>query len=149
MSGASKHHNLIVRNLREALRRHATPGCNVYSESVQLVAAQSMYYPDVVLTCDERDEADEYIVRYPRIVAEVLSPSNRGVDTTTKLRDYATLETLEHVLIVEQKERTVLHYRFNTKSEGVVHIVSTGALDVGFPVEIDELYAGLRFGAPG
>ena len=148
MSGASKRHNRIARRLANLLERHAGD-CDVYGEAVKLIAAGSLYYPDVVMTCDERDEADPYSVRYPRIVAEVLSPSNRGVASEKKLSDYATLETLQHVLIVAQDERRIMHYRFTGRDEGVVHIVRNGALDVGFPIELDELYAGIRFGATG
>src|SRR5438034_11080293 len=84
MAGGSRAHGRIssnaVRTLEDAL---ADKPCNVYNSdvSVRLSKTRSTY-PDVSVTCDERDQPtpDEIEVRFPRIIVEVLSDSTEAYD---------------------------------------------------------------------
>ena len=58
-------------------------------------------YPD--------DEALE--VENPVIVVEVLSPSTMQRDLTTKVAGYALVATIEHYIVIDRWEWSVLHFR--------------------------------------
>lgn len=113
MAGTTKNHNLITDNIRDFLKAVFRPkGCDVFSESVKLEAIKNTYYPhpDVMVSCDDRDKEDEYIVAYPSILVEVLSKSTAEYDKDFKLKKYKKIASLQHYLIVSQYECSVELY---------------------------------------
>lgn len=85
-------------------------GCIVYSTDmkVRIEEANTFYYPDVAVTCDERDRtSSENFIRYPRLIIEVLSRKTEAFDRGDKFADYKTLETLEEYILVDQYQMTV------------------------------------------
>ncbi|WP_333402033.1 Uma2 family endonuclease [Microcoleus sp. MON1_C1] len=46
------------------------------------------YYPDVIVTCDERAKAFQYYKKFPRLIVEVLSNGAEGFDWGDKWADY-------------------------------------------------------------
>ena len=113
MAGTTKNHNLITDNIQSFFKTIFRPkGCDVFSESVKLEAIKSTYYPypDVMVTCDERDKEDEYIVAYPLILVEVLSKSTAEYDKDFKLKKYKKIPSLHYYLIVSQYECSVELY---------------------------------------
>ena len=117
MTGASIRHNVIALNLASSLRTHlkGTP-CRALIEGVKLRLRkeQSYFYPDVMVTCENRlQELDsqQQIVEEPLIVIEILSPSTEAVDRREKLRAYRTLPSLKEYLLVSQDKAQVEIYR--------------------------------------
>ena len=85
MSGASRAHNKICFDVTLALKSHLKGGpCETFMEAVKVELAdhltQAYYYPDVVVSCDPEDN-DSHIVRQPKLIVEVLSPSTARVDS--------------------------------------------------------------------
>ena len=88
MAGTSKGHNDIVANINGFLRNHYKPrGCSVHSESVKLELEKENYYvyPDLLLSCDDADKTDAYLIKNPSQIVEVLSPSTESYDRRVKL----------------------------------------------------------------
>ena len=117
MTGASIRHNVIALNLASAIRAHlkGTP-CRALIEGVKLRLRkeQSYFYPDVMVTCENRlQELDskEQVVEEPLVVIEITSPSTEAVDRREKLRAYRTLPSLKEYLIVSQDQAQVEIYR--------------------------------------
>ncbi|GAC1446325.1 MAG: Uma2 family endonuclease [Pyrinomonadaceae bacterium] len=114
MSGASRRHNEICGNLYERLRTRLRGGqCRTYMNEVKVYVAahNAFYYPDVVVTCDPQDD-DEYIIKHPSLIVEVLSPSTEATDRREKLFAYQKIESLVEYVIVEQdKIGAIRHYR--------------------------------------
>lgn len=85
MTGARDGHNTIALNiaswLRSALR--GTP-CRAFIADMKLrvEAANAFFYPDVLMTCDERDKQPEAELakQHPSLVVEVLSESTAAYD---------------------------------------------------------------------
>jgi Uma2 family endonuclease len=101
MVGASKRHFRLVRALAAKLETHlAGSPCQVYDESVKLRAGEDVFYPDVLVSCDARDVQDEYLVQYPVLIAEVLSPSTSQYDATTKAELYRGIPSLREIVLV-------------------------------------------------
>ena len=117
MTGASIRHNVIAGNLFAELRTHlkGTP-CRALIEGVKLRLRkeQSYFYPDVMVTCEDRlQELDsqQQIVEAPLVVIEILSPTTEATDRREKLRAYRTLPCLKEYLLVSQEQAQVEIYR--------------------------------------
>jgi Uma2 family endonuclease len=99
MTGAKKPHIIIASNLVRRLGNHLdNTDCLVLSSDikVRLEEANCYYYPDVAVTCDERDTSTtEDFILYPSLVVEVLSPSTAAFDRGDKFADYQTSPSLE------------------------------------------------------
>jgi Uma2 family endonuclease len=105
LSGSTKQHAKLVTNLVghafNALPRR--PACEVFSQGVKVHVPErnSFYYPDVLATC-EPPSREQYIVREPCFIVEVLSPSTANIDRREKRAAYMTLASLEQYLILDQ-----------------------------------------------
>jgi Uma2 family endonuclease len=111
MVGAKKPHGIIASNLGRLIVNHLndSPCIVLLSDTkVRLEEADCYYYPDVVVTCDERDlsTTDEF-VRFPKLVIEVLSTSTDQFDRGDKFADYQTSPVLQEYVLVSQTEQKV------------------------------------------
>ncbi len=149
MAGASKAHVTIAGNLFAMLRSHLRGrGCIPYMADmkVQIEAASIYYYPDVTVTCDERDNSssDEDFIRYPCLVVEVLSPKTAAFDRGDKFADYRTIDTLEDYVLINQERMSVECFRRNSEGLWVLHPYSQGEeiylASVDFHCPIEALY---------
>ena len=105
MAGSSKRHNRIALNLVIAINAKISgTSCEVYSSDIKVHIEQrnSYYYPDVMVGCNESDNADEYYLEKPCLIIEVLSPSTEKKDATEKLLAYQEIESLQAYLMIEQ-----------------------------------------------
>jgi Uma2 family endonuclease len=130
MVGARKPHVIIAGNLVTLLNNHLQDSpCIVLSADtkVRLEEADCYYYPDVVVTCDERDlsTTDEF-VRFPKLVIEVLSKSTATFDRGDKFADYQTSPVLQEYILVSQTEQNISCFR---KTDGRWVEQSYGASD--------------------
>jgi Uma2 family endonuclease len=125
MTGARDAHNTIALNVAVLLRDGLRGGpCRVYiaDMKLRLDAAEAVFYPDLMVTCDPRDrtpEADTF-KRYPKLLVEVLSESTAAYDRGRKFELYRSIETLEEVLLVEQDRRHVDLFRRETDGRWVL-----------------------------
>ncbi|MBD2635385.1 Uma2 family endonuclease [Limnothrix sp. FACHB-881] len=61
---------------------------------ISIDAADPYFYPDGVVTCDQRDRQATSLISHPKLIIEVLSPSTARFDRTEKLADYRTILSL-------------------------------------------------------
>lgn len=116
MVGASDAHVTIVGNLFVLLRNHLRgKECRVYMADmkIRIDVVDVYYYPDLLVTCDERDRRSTHFKRYPRLIAEVLSPKTEAFDRGGKFADYRQLETLEEYILISQVRVGVECFRRN------------------------------------
>ena len=52
------------------------------------------YYPDVMVAC-QLVGVEQYYLRYPTLLVEVLSPSTENIDRREKLLNYPQISTVE------------------------------------------------------
>ncbi len=148
MTGAKKPHIVISVNLATLLANHLVDTkCLVLNSDikVRLEEANCYYYPDVAVTCDERDiTSTEDFILYPSLIIEVLSPSTAAFNRGEKFADYKTLSSLREYVLVSQSEMKVENFYLNesgiwesqTYDKGnVVHLPS-----VDFRCDIAEIY---------
>jgi len=113
MSGATEAHNVICGNLYVALHSILRgSGCRVFQADmkVQVQAADSFYYPDIMVTCEPFD-AKSVFKSSPTLIVEVLSPSTQQVDQREKLVAYRQLSSLREYVLVHQNRMQIEIYR--------------------------------------
>jgi Uma2 family endonuclease len=119
MTGETLSHNAIAINLTTLLKPHLRGrGCKVFmaDAKVQVIERGPFFYPDVVVTCDERDQKANRVIRFPCLIIEVLSPSTEGYDRGEKLKQYRRLETLREYILVNAKTMGVECFRLNVQN---------------------------------
>jgi Uma2 family endonuclease len=87
MSGGSIIHSQISSNFNRLLGNHLRgSGCRTLNSDarVNILASSHYVYPDVSVTCDERDKTTPKYITYPCLVVEVLSSSTEAYDSSTK-----------------------------------------------------------------
>lgn len=142
MAGGSFNHDTIKSNIQRIIGNLLAENnrCNVYSSDMKTQIAEKRYYhPDVVISCDPRDRGTGDLLKYPKVIFEVLSPSTEMTDRTRKLRDYLALPTLEEYILVDsasyrmemyrKEPRKWAYYMFDLEDE--LELIS---VDLRFPV---------------
>lgn len=111
MSGGTVNHAEIALNLLIALREHLGDGpCHAFSSDVRAqVAEEKYYYPDVTVSCNPEDwqQGANDIVRTPRLVVEVLSPSTESFDRGRKFRTYQACPSIEEYVLIRTEYQEV------------------------------------------
>ena len=157
MSGGSGEHDQIAYNMRTLLDQNFRTGpCFVRSSDLRVrVSASRYFYPDVTVSCDVADRRrGSKLIRSPRIVVEVLSPSTEKVDRNDKLKAYQACPTIQEIVLISQFAPHVEIYRRDREKSDEWHHVCYEAgqevllesVDVHFPLE--DLYRGIDFDEP-
>lgn len=111
MSGASDNHNLICQSLLLLFRSLLKPkGFYTFIENmkVKIHNENIYYYPDIVVTNEERNDETRYVKFQPLLLAEVTSDSTRKIDMVDKLIQYQKYPSLKYYLIVEQDKQEII-----------------------------------------
>lgn len=139
MAGGTTTHGalgLAVGSIFRALLRGGS--CRVYPSDVRVRISPTRYvYPDVSVSCDERDRRQVEEVRAPRVIVEVLSPSTEGYDRGDKSGYYRACPTIEEYLLVNARRAEIELYR---RSGGFWALHTFGPND-----EIELMSLGIRF----
>jgi len=115
MAGETTDHNTITLNLAFAIRQHLKDKpCRLYMSDIRvnfdLRGDEYFYYPDLVVTCDRRDNHKRF-VRHPKLIVEVLSEGTGRVDKREKFFAYTSITSLEEYVLVAQATREVTVFR--------------------------------------
>jgi len=150
MAGASDDHGQIVANViaivRPALR--ATP-CRVYPTDMKVVTTfPGSRYPDIVVTCDQRDADDRMIKRHPKLLVEVLSPATARIDTDEKLQEYQTIPELEEYVLIDSRTPSVWIHRRNGDTLEETGPTISGSIELrslGLTIALTDIYEDVVF----
>lgn len=148
MSGGTQAHGIIALNLATLLRNHIRgTGCRAFVENMKVLieSADVYYYPDVTVTCDERDRnSSNSFIRYPSLIIEVLSDKTEAFDRGDKFADYRQIDTLQEYILISQKEVSVECFRRNSSGRWELYTYSKGEevhlASVDFRAPIAALY---------
>jgi len=129
MAGAEDRHVTVSMNIAFALRQHlsASP-CRTYMSDMrlQIAAANSYFYPDVMVTCSALDLASPLIKSEPKLIVEVLSPSTAAYDRGLKFSHYRSLPSLEEYVLIDLDTRATDGYRKGPDGLWVLHPFARG-----------------------
>lgn len=145
MAGATARHVTVTQNLVGAIRSRlrGTP-CRVYSADMKLRPIRTAaYYPDLFVTCDERDRDQDLVKQYPRLVIDVLSRSTEQRDRGAKWAAYRRCATLDDYLLVSQYRPLVEVFSragdvWVYRTCGPGEVIHLAGVDLDLPM--DEVY---------
>ncbi|MBD2496392.1 Uma2 family endonuclease [Nostoc sp. FACHB-280] len=151
MSGGTRNHNRVSGNffklLDDALGDRI---CEVYivDVKVQVETGQKYLYPDVVVTCDKRDD-DPQLIQFPCLIIEVLSPSTEAADRGKKFAAYRQSPTLQEYVLVQVAQPGVEVFRRNEQGKWVLSDYNLGDTllleSVNVEIAIADLYRQVKF----
>ncbi len=129
MADAEDRHVTVAGNLYIALRQHlgGSP-CRTYMSDMRLhvAAANSYFYPDVLVTCSALDLASPMVKTEPKLIAEVLSPSTAAYDRGLKFSHYRRIASLEEFVLIDLDTRSTDCYRKGADGLWVLHPFARG-----------------------
>jgi Uma2 family endonuclease len=126
MSGGTFEHNEVSLSVAAAFKSHlrGTP-CKVGINDMRVAIekADCYFYPDVVVTCAERDTLNPKIteIHEAKLIVEVLSDSTAAYDRGVKFADYRLLESLQEYVLIDPEARTVEVFRRNESQVWELH----------------------------
>ncbi|HLA33588.1 MAG TPA: Uma2 family endonuclease [Rhodocyclaceae bacterium] len=112
MVGARLAHAEIALNVAAALKSalRGTP-CRAFISDVKLQVDVDTFYPDVLVTCDAADLNAESVVKSPKVIIEVLSPSTAAYDRGRKFQAYRGVASLQEYVLIDPDLRTIDIFR--------------------------------------
>lgn len=151
MVGARWEHHFVARNLSFSLLDRLRAGnspCQVFTETFWLKERflHLAVFPDVMVRCGGRLEADAASSNDPVVLAEVVSPGSSERDRVEKYDLYRRLPTLRHYLMLE-RDRPVIEVtdRIDERNwTGTRRIESLDAVlelpAIGIQIPLAEIY---------
>ncbi|NEP62494.1 MAG: Uma2 family endonuclease [Symploca sp. SIO2G7] len=115
MAGGSTNHNQIAGNFYAELNfAFKKLDYRVFMSDVRLwIPQRRIYtYPDVMIVAGEPEYHDNRTdtITNPKVIIEVLSPSTKAYDRSTKFEIYRTIPTFEEYLLIDQKRIYIEHF---------------------------------------
>ena len=107
------------------------------------------FYPDLLVTCDDRDRNSAKAVFYPTLIIEVLSPSTEAYNRGGKFARYRQLTSLREYVVVSSEQVNVEAFRLNERhkweltSYGECDLVQFASVD--FECAIAAIYEDIEF----
>lgn len=112
MPGEAKKANDIALNIVEFIRKSFyKKGYKVYAHDVKVEVNNGNTYrsPDVVVESISNN-SDDYFVRFPELIVEVASKNSMHTDSSTKLKEYKKIPSMQYYIIAAQDEMEVTVY---------------------------------------
>ena len=129
MAGAEDRHVTVTMNLAFALRQHLVGSpCRTFMSDMrlQVAAANSYFYPDVLVTCSALDVASPLVKTEPKLIAEVLSPGTAAYDRGLKFSHYRSLASLQEYVLIDLDSRSTDCFRKRDDGLWVLHPFARG-----------------------
>jgi Uma2 family endonuclease len=150
MVGARRVHGIVAGNVFASLK-HQLRGspCQVFTESLKVQAAKdTIFYPDVFVTCDPADLKTELIFTSPTVIVEVLSESTQAYDRGLKFAAYRQIAALTEYLLIDPDTRVVELYRRGAEGLFTLHDCTGRAefslTSIGCDLTAVEIFEGLE-----
>ncbi len=152
MTGGTLNHSEIAINFGSLIKAHLRGGkCRLLNGDarINIYNSNKYVYPDLSVTCDQRDRNNTKFVGHPCLIGEVLSPSTEAYDRGDKFAMYRLSHSLQdYVLVSADKVAIDIYHRddrgkwdiINYRSSDLVELVS---IDLSFPIE--QIYEDIIF----
>lgn len=124
MVGVRQNHALVAGNIFSELHQQLKgKPCRPFMSDMklQIDAADAFYYPDVMVSCDERDRQADLYLEHPALIVEVLSESTASYDMGMKFEYYRLIPELKEYALVDPERLKIWLYRKNLSEEWVLH----------------------------
>jgi len=103
MAGAKNRHELLKKDLLTALdaRLRGKGPCEPFGSDTKVAVPNGNYrYPDVVVDCTENRDLDSLFAETPRVLFEILSPTNTWTERAARIQDFQSIPACAIVAVV-------------------------------------------------
>jgi Uma2 family endonuclease len=146
MAGGSKHHGMLISNLHLILGNHLKGSpCFVFT-GMTLKIEDDCLLPDLMVTCDEKDLAEDEnptYIEYPKLVIEVLSPSTEKDDRGEKIFKYTYCPSIQEYVLINY-ECTLVQIERRQGGQWLTTWFKQGEnvelQSIGLTVPVEEIY---------
>lgn len=152
MTGGTIPHNDIAVNLTTALKNHLRgKGCKVSMADAKVGVSEigPFLYPDVMVTCDERDKQAIQVIYSPCLIVEVLSPSTEAKDRGRKFQNYRRIASLREYVLISCDQKFIECFRLNENGIWELYTYTEGEelelKSVNFRGSIELIYEDVLF----
>lgn len=124
MVGVRREHATVAGNIFSSLREHLRGSpCRSFIADMKLrvESADAFFYPDIMVTCDERDRRAELYLEHPKLIVEILSASTAAYDRGAKFAAYRQIEAFEEYALVDIDTHSVEIFRRQPGNEWLLH----------------------------
>ena len=151
MTRGSPDHSIIGLNiagiLRELLRKRP---CIAYNSDVYIAlnSEENCLCPDASVSCDRRDRHATKVIRYPCVVAEVLSPGTKVRDRGLKADLYQNMPSIQEILFIDTQVMRIQLYRRETDywtMRNFIHNDTIELTSLGVHFSVAEVYEKTTF----
>jgi Uma2 family endonuclease len=152
MSGGTQNHSAIAINFLLLITPHLRGrNCNVFNSDlkVNILNSSNYTYPDLSVTCDDRDRENPIYITYPCLIVEVLSSSTEAYDRGKKFEKYRRNPSLIDYVLVSSEEMAIDIYHKNDAGEWLIlsyrsgDLVDLKSIDLSLPIE--QFYESIVF----
>ncbi len=151
MTGGTINHSQIALNFGSLLKIHLRgSGCKTLNSDARVSILESSHYvyPDVSVTCDERDKATTQYITYPCLIVEVLSASTESYDRGNKFKLYRRNPCLQEYVLVDAETMAIELFRKVDRNWSIIDyepgdLIGLTSIDLTFPIE--QVYEDIIF----
>ncbi len=152
MSGGTINHGDIALNFGALLKSHMRGrGCKTLNSDcrVSIVGSTKYVYPDLSVTCDERDKSTAQYITYPCLIVEVLSPGTEAYDRGNKFKMYRRNPSLqEYVLVSADTIEIELFRKIDTSDWRIINYQAGDTVElksINLICQIEHVYEDIVF----
>jgi len=152
MTGGTQNHSAIKLNIAGLIKAHLRGSkCRVFNSDVKvnILHTTNYTYPDLSVTCDERDQVHPLYITYPCLIVEVLSPNTEAYDRGKKFERYRRNPNLIDYVLVSSDEMAIDIYHRNDAGDWLILSYRGGdrveLKSIGLSVAIEQCYEDITF----
>lgn len=151
MTGGSVNHSRIAIRFATMVDTHLDASSCIIGNSdlrVNIVGTNNYTYPDISVTCDDRDKTTTQYITYPCLIIEVLSKTTEAYDRGGKFRMYQNNPVLKDYLLVSSTAMEIDLYHKNDAGQWMIINYGEGdtielkSINLSFPIQ--QIYRGLN-----
>lgn len=153
MAGGTCAHGVIAQNVTLALRSRLGRGpCFPMQEQKVLTANKNFRYPDVTVDCGASQRMRDLAADEPRVVFEIVSPSNTLIDEFERLEDFQATPSIQQIVVLSQSSmRGRIYTRDGTSWSAATLSGEEATLNlsaIGCELSFIEIYKRVEFTPP-
>lgn len=152
MSGGTQNHSAIAINFLLSIKFHLRGSqCKVFNSDlkVNIFNTSNYTYPDLSVTCDDRDRENASYITYPCLILEVLSNSTEAYDRGKKFDKYRRNPNLVDYVLASSDRVAIDIYHKNEAGEWVILSYREGDRvefkSIGLSLPIEQFYEEIVF----
>jgi Uma2 family endonuclease len=151
MTGGTVNHSRIGLKFGALLDNHLSgSNCQTLNSDcrVNIVQSNNYTYPDVSVTCDERDKTTTKYITYPCLIIEVLSFSTEAYDRGGKFRMYRQNPILQDYVLVSSEQIEIdLYHKTESGNWEIINYQAGDTIElksVNLTFAIERIYEGIE-----